>query len=141
MDYHNRHLESEIKESFSFYKAVLLVGARQVGKTTLLRHAFPDFKVVTFDPVQDVMQARSNPDLFLESVGFPVILDEVQYAPELFPALKRRMDERGATSQYVLTGSQNPMLLKQIAESMAGRVAIFELESYSVQERNVEEPL
>ena len=141
MDYHNRHLESEIKESFSFYKAVLLVGARQVGKTTLLRHAFPDFKVVTFDPVQDVMQARSNPDLFLESVGFPVILDEVQYAPELFPALKRRMDERGATSQYVLTGSQNPMLLKQIAESMAGRVAIFELESYSLQERNAEEPV
>ena len=93
-------------------------------------------RIVTFDPVQDVMQARSSPDLFLDSVKCPVILDEVQYAPELFPALKRRMDERGTSGQYLLTGSQNPMLLKEVAESMAGRVTIFELESYSVLERN-----
>ena len=85
MDYHNRHLECEIRESLAFYKAILLIGARQVGKTTLLRHAFPDFKIITFDPVLDIMQARSNPDLFLESIGSPVILDEVQYVPELFP--------------------------------------------------------
>lgn len=141
MNYHNRHLEKELVESLAFYKAILLIGARQVGKTTLVRHAFPDFRMITFDPVRDVMQARSNPDLFLESVGCPIILDEVQYAPELFPALKRRMDERGTVGQYVLTGLQNPMLLAEIAESMAGRVAIFELESYSVHERTAEEPV
>ena len=141
MHYHNRHLESEIRESLAFYKAILLIGARQVGKTTLLRHVFPDFKIITFDPVLDIMQARSNPDLFLESIGTPVILDEVQYVPELFPALKRRMDDQGITGQYVLTGSQNPMLLKQVAESMAGRVAIYELESYSVQERFIADPV
>ena len=135
MNYHHRHLEAEIKKCSGFSKAILLVGARQVGKTTLLRHAFPDFKVITFDPVMDIMQARSNPDLFLESVGRQVVLDEVQYAPELFPALKRRMDACEESGQYVLTGSQNPMLLKQIAESLAGRVTIFELESYTVQER------
>ena len=136
MNYHNRHIEQEIKDCFGFSKAILLVGARQVGKTTLLRHAFPDMRIVTFDPIQDIMRARSSPDLFLDSVKCPVILDEVQYVPELFPALKRRMDERGTSGQYLLTGSQNPMLLKEVAESMAGRVAVFELESYSVLERN-----
>lgn len=135
MNYHHRHLESELKENVAFSKVILLIGARQVGKTTLLRHAFPNFKVVTFDPVIDVMQARSNPDMFLDSVGCPVILDEVQYVPELFPALKRRVDECDEAGQYVLSGSQNPMLLKEVSESMAGRVTIFELESYSVQER------
>lgn len=136
MNYHIRHIEQEIKDCFGFSKAILLVGARQVGKTTLLKHAFPDVRIVTFDPVQDIMRARSNPDLFLDSVKCPVILDEVQYAPEIFPALKRRIDERGASGQYLLTGSQNPMLLKEVAESMAGRVTVFELESYSVLERN-----
>lgn len=52
MNYHNRHLEKELVESLAFYKDILLVGARQVGKTTLLRHAFPDFRMITFDPVQ-----------------------------------------------------------------------------------------
>ena len=140
MNYHVRTIEQEIKDSFEFSKAILVVGARQVGKTTLLRHLFPDIRVITFDPVLDAMQARSSPDLFLDSIKTPVILDEVQYAPELFPALKRRMDTDENAGQYLLTGSQNPLLLKQVAESMAGRVAVFELENYSVSERGLAEP-
>ena len=136
MEYHSRNIEQEIKDSFEFSKAILVIGVRQVGKTTLLRHLFPDFRVITFDPVRDIMQARSSPDLFLESVKPPVILDEVQYVPELFPALKRRMDANENAGQYLLTGSQNPLLLKQVAESMAGRVTVFELEAYSVSERS-----
>ena len=136
MKYHTRNIEQEIMDSFEFSKAILVVGARQVGKTTLLRHLFPGFRMITFDPVLDVMQARSSPDLFLESVKTPVILDEVQYVPELFPALKRRMDANGNVGQYLLTGSQNPLLLQQVAESMAGRVTIFELDAYSVSERS-----
>ena len=135
MDYLPRHLEQDIKEGLQCAKAILLVGARQVGKTTLLKHLFPNFKVITFDPIQDVMGARSNPDLFLDSVGSPVILDEVQYAPELFPALKRRMDSNPGKGQFLLSGSQNPLLLKQVSESLAGRVFVYELESYSVSER------
>ena len=135
MDYLPRHLEHELTEGLRNAKAILLVGARQVGKTTLLKHLFPNVKVVTFDPVQDVMGARANPDLFLDSVGSPVILDEVQYAPELFPALKRRMDADSSKGQFLLSGSQNPLLLKQVAESLAGRIFIFERESYSVPER------
>lgn len=135
MNYRKRNIEREIRDSFEFSKAILVIGARQVGKTTLLRHLFPDLRVITFDPVIDVMQARSSPDLFLDSIKTPVILDEVQYAPELFPALKRRMDANENVGQYLLTGSQNPLLLKQVAESMAGRVTVFELEAYSVSER------
>ena len=137
-EYVRRHLEGELREAFGWAKALLLVGARQVGKTTLLRHVFPELKVVTFDPVTDTMGARANPELFLETLKGSAILDEVQYVPELFPALKRRMDAAGSTGQYVLSGSQNPLLLKQVAESLAGRVAVYELEGYSVAERSGE---
>ena len=136
MEYFKRHLEDDLREGFSLSKAILLIGARQVGKTTLLKHLFPSVRIITFDPVLDVMQARANPDLFLESVKTPVILDEVQYAPELFPALKRRMDEHPAKGQYLLSSSQNPLLLRQVSESLAGRVTVFELESCSVPERS-----
>ena len=135
MDYLPRHLEFDLAEGLRSAKAILLIGARQVGKTTLLKHLFPTVKVVTLDPVLDVMGARENPDLFLDSVGSPVILDEVQYAPELFPALKRRMDINPAKGQFLLSGSQNPLLLKQVSESLAGRIFVYELESYSVPER------
>lgn len=135
MEYKTRHLEEEIRTGIAYSKAILLVGARQTGKTTLLKHLFPKMRIVTFDPLLDVMQARSNPDLFLDSISTPIILDEVQYAPELFPALKRRLDSSDEKGRYLLTGSQNPMLLKQVSESMAGRVLIYTLESYSVPER------
>lgn len=135
MAYFHRYLEDEIRDGFGVAKAILLVGARQVGKTTLLKHLFPGIKLVTFDPVADVMGARANPDLFLETVGTPAILDEVQYAPELFPALKRRLDAGEGPGQYLLSGSQNPLLLRQVAESMAGRVLVYELEACSVGER------
>ena len=135
MTYFSRHIEAELQESFRNAKAILVVGARQVGKTTLLKHLFPKVKIVTFDPVLDIMEARANPDLFLDSVGSPVILDEVQYAPELFPALKRRIDTNPSNGQFLLSGSQNPLLLKQVSESLAGRILIFELESCSVAER------
>lgn len=134
MEYFARHLENEIREGFSVAKAILLVGARQVGKTTLLKHLFPGVKLVTFDPVMDVMGARSDPDLFLETLGTPAILDEVQYAPELFPALKRRLDAGDGKGRYLLSGSQNPLLLKRVSESLAGRILVYELEACSVAE-------
>ena len=135
MEYVKRHLEGELREAFGWAKAILLVGARQVGKTTLLRHVFPELRMVTFDPVTDTMGARANPELFLETLKGPAILDEAQYAPELFPVLKRRMDTDGGKGQYVLSGSQNPLLLRQVAESLAGRVVVYEMEGYSVAER------
>jgi len=84
---------------------------------------------VVFDPVQDLHGARSDPDLFLDSFPPPLILDEVQYAPELLPALKRRVDRLDERGRYLLTGSQNLAVLETVAESLAGRVGILPLQA------------
>ena len=134
MRYLTRHLETQILESSKYFKAILLLGARQVGKSTLFSHLFPEVKAIVFDPVQDIYGARQDPELFLESFPPPLILDEVQYVPELLAALKRKMDKSEAKGQYFLTGSQNLSMLKNVAESMAGRVGIFHLDDFTLQE-------
>lgn len=134
MDFKQRHLSSRIVEASKYFKVILVVGARQVGKSTLLNHLFPQVKTIVFDPDQDLFGARKDPDLFLSSFAGPLILDEVQYAPELLPALKRRVDQSQAKGQYFLTGSQNMSMLRNVAESMAGRVAVVHLENFTLQE-------
>lgn len=134
MRYLPRLLEKQILESAKHFKAILLLGARQVGKSTLLSHLFPDVKSIVFDPVQDIYNARQDPEFFLNSFPTPLILDEVQYVPELLASLKRKIDKNDAKGQYFLTGSQNFSMLRNIAESMAGRVAIFHLENFTPQE-------
>jgi predicted AAA+ superfamily ATPase len=134
MKYLSRHIEGQILESSKYFKAILLLGARQVGKSTLLSHLYPEMKSVIFDPIQDIYRARQDPELFLESFPAPLILDEVQYVPELLAALKRKMDRSDAKGQYFLTGSQNFSMLRTVAESMAGRVAIFHLDNFTPQE-------
>ena len=129
--YKTRFLEEKVAELAKYFKIILVTGARQVGKTTMLRHVFPDYKHITFDPVEDVYNARKDPDLFLDNFPPPLILDEIQYAPELLPTLKRRVDLSDGKGGYVLTGSQNIMMMKIVAESMAGRVGIVELPSMS----------
>lgn len=134
MLYHSRFAERRLKEFGRWFKAVMLLGARQTGKTTLLRQTFPDVPLLTFDPVQDLHGARQSPDLFLDSFPPPLILDEIQYAPELFAALKRRIDALEKPGQYFLTGSQNPVMLEQVAESLAGRVGILDLDVMGAEE-------
>lgn len=134
MDYKTRHLESRIKEAAKYFKIVLVLGARQVGKSTLLHHVFPDAQVILFEPLQDLYNARTDPDLFLNNFPSPLILDEVQYAPELLSTLKRRVDASEKKGQYFLTGSQNLSVLKTVAESMAGRVGILNLDGFTPEE-------
>ena len=134
MRYLHRHIEKQILESAQYFKAILILGARQVGKSTLLSHLFPDVKAIVFDPVQDIYKAREDPEFFLDSFPSPLILDEVQFVPELLASLKRRMDRSDAKGQYFLTGSQNFSMLRTVAESMAGRVAIFHLDNFTPQE-------
>ena len=134
MNYLPRHLEQQILESAKYFKAILLLGARQVGKSTLFSHLFPNIKTIVFDPVQDLYGARQDPELFLDSFPSPLVLDEVQYVPELLAALKRKMDRNEEKGQYFLTGSQNFSMLRTVAESMAGRVAIFHLDNFTPQE-------
>lgn len=132
--YHKRLIERKFREYAAHFKVVLILGARQVGKSTLLDHVFPDLKKIVFDPVQDLFGARQDPELFLNTFPTPLILDEIQYAPELLPAIKRRVDLSEKKGQYFLTGSQNLNLLKSVAESMAGRVGILHLDGMTLSE-------
>ena len=126
-----RHLGQAILSASKHFKIILLLGARQTGKSTLLRHLLPDVKMIVFDPVQDLYEARKDPDRFLDLFPPPLILDEVQFVPELLAALKRRVDKSELKGQYYLTGSQNFSVLKSVSESMAGRVAIFHLDPFT----------
>ena len=127
MQYRTRQIEKRLAALARHFKVVLITGARQVGKSTLLAHAFPGVKMITFDPIQDVYGARLDPDLFLDNFPPPLILDEIQFAPELLPAIKRRVDRADAPGQYFLSGSQQLALLRGITESMAGRVGMLHL--------------
>ncbi len=98
MHYQTRHLEDKIQEMAKHFKAILVQGARQVGKSTLLSHLYPHIKTVVFDPVIDLHNARQDPDLFLNAFRSPVILDEVQFVPEGLAAIKRRIDLSGDCS-------------------------------------------
>ena len=134
MNYRPRHIETKLRAYAEHFKIVLVVGARQTGKSTLLRNVFPQLKVVVFDPIQDLYGARRDPDLFLNNFPPPIILDEIQYVPELLPAIKRAADATEKNGQYFLTGSQNLSVLKSVAESMAGRVGILQLDSMTPEE-------
>lgn len=134
MVYLERHVERKLREMAGFFRTVLVTGARQTGKSTLLSHVFPKHRAIVFDPVQDIYGARRDPDQFLASFPPPLILDEVQYVPELLPALKRHVDQHKTPGQYLLTGSQNLNVLKTVAESLAGRVGVLHLEGMTLSE-------
>lgn len=123
----DRHIQVPLKRFLKNFKVVLLCGARQTGKTTLLKHLLPQHNFVTFDQNQDLYNARSDPDLFLSNFPSPLILDEIQFIPELLPAIKRHVDLSISPGQYILTGSQNLIMMKHVTESLAGRVGILEL--------------
>jgi len=113
----------------------MVTGARQVGKTTFLEAMKSNERnyVTLDDPLERVI-AQSDPALFLQKHPAPLIIDEVQYAPQLFPYLKMKVDEDKQSSQYWLTGSQKFHLMKNVTESLAGRVAIIELMGFSQAE-------
>lgn len=91
--YYKRNLEEKLQRLANNFKAVLVVGARQVGKSTLLSHCFPNYKHVTFDGLTDDFGAKADPTLFLNNFPPPIILDEIQYCPELLSPIKRYVDE------------------------------------------------
>lgn len=114
------------------FPAIVLTGARQTGKTTLLKELFPDYGYVSLDLPADAAQAEDDPSSFLSKNKKPLIIDEVQYAPKLFRHLKVAIDEsRDDNGVYILTGSQKFTLMKEVSDSLAGRCAVLELEGLS----------
>jgi predicted AAA+ superfamily ATPase len=126
--YIQRASEPYIRSIADTFPVLLVTGPRQVGKTTLLRHvAEPGRGYVTLDDPLLRQLAVEEPALFLERFEAPVIIDEIQYAPGLLPYIKMRVDRSEAKGAYWLTGSQMFHLMKNVSESLAGRVGIMHL--------------
>jgi len=134
MVYKPRILAEKLRRMVKQFPVVVVSGARQVGKSTLVAHELADWDTIVFDPAVDVANARADPDLFLDNHPPPMVLDEIQYAPELVAAIKRRVDRAGTPGQYVLTGSQQWSVLKSASESLAGRAVFLDLEGFSLGE-------
>lgn len=118
------------------FKAILVTGPRQIGKTTLLRHiAGESRKYVTLDNQSDLFLAKTDPKGFLDTYSPPVIIDEIQYAPELFPYIKILLDNSNKNGRIWMTGSQQYDMMKNVTESLAGRVVIMNLLGFSIYER------
>ena len=126
MAYIHRTLEQKIMDISRDYSCLLLIGPRQVGKTTMLEHLMEGSgrQKVTLDDVENRRLAQSDPALFLEMHPAPVLIDEVQYAPQLFSYIKINVDNGAAPGSYWLTGSQAFQLMELAQESLAGRTAI-----------------
>ncbi|MDH4276184.1 MAG: ATP-binding protein [Gammaproteobacteria bacterium] len=130
-----RTLEQAIYLINKTFPVLLLTGPRQVGKTTLLDMCAGEGRqYVTLDDLQQRELARTDPTLFLQTHGTPLTIDEVQYAPELFSAIKLVVDKEKRNGLYWLTGSQKFHLMQGISESLAGRVAVLDLLGLSLAE-------
>lgn len=128
-------ISERISQASASRPVVLLTGARQTGKSSLLRRLFPQAHYVTLDRVSIAAEAMENPSVFLDRFKGCAILDEIQYAPGLLRELKIRVDEdRQNYGRWILTGSQRIGLMDGVSESLAGRVAILQLESLSAEE-------
>ena len=134
--YITRELEHVLTQAAREFPAVVLTGPRQSGKTTLLKHLFAkDCAYVSLEPLDVRSAAAADPRSFLEMHQPPVIFDEAQYAPELLPYIKERIDKnRSKHGQYLLTGSQNLLLMERVTESLAGRAAMLRLLPLSYRE-------
>ena len=131
-----RNIETDLRQwkDSDIRKPLVLRGARQVGKSRLLQELFPKFPHITFDPVMDIENAKADPDLFLRNRKPPIILDEIQYVPNLVPAIKRMVDQDKRPSQFLITGSQQWEVMKNLAESLTGRAVFLDLESFALKE-------
>lgn len=136
MDYITRNLENVVKQVTKEYPVVLVTGPRQVGKTTMLWKLMEGTErgYVTLDDLNERSLAKKDPELFLQLHKPPVLIDEVQYAPELFTYIKMHVDKNRNPGAFWLTGSQVFKLMRGVQESLAGRVAVLSLTSLSQAE-------
>ena len=133
--YYQRTIEPTIKKISETFPVLIVTGPRQVGKTTLLSHlAEPERKIVSLDNPTVRSFAKSDPEMFLQRYAPPVLIDEIQYAPELFDYIKVYVDREKKCGDFWLTGSQTFRMMKQVTESLAGRAGIVRMLGFSSQE-------
>jgi hypothetical protein len=138
----DRHSEILLKRMAGQFPAVLVTGARQAGKTSLLRHLYPQASYLSLDLPANAEAAHTAPEKFLDQYPAPVIIDEIQYAPSLLRYLKYRIDKDRSPGQYLLTGSQVFPLMQGVSESLAGRCAVLNLHTLSMTElRDANNPI
>ena len=134
MKYIRRNIEATVLKTARTFKVLFLTGSRQVGKSTLLTKLFDEYRQITFDDPTVLIQAKTEPGLFISENHPPLLLDEIQYAADLFPYIKMVCDASDERGQYLLTGSQQFHFMKDLSESLAGRVGILELTPLSLRE-------
>lgn len=144
--YINRNIESVIEKMSKGFPVIMVTGPRQVGKTTMLMYINKNINYVSLDNLNARDLAISDPELFLETYKAPLVIDEFQYAPNLLSYIKMRVDEarlnnvlssgKEVTTMYYLTGSQSFLSMKNVSESLAGRVGIIEMYGLSTNELN-----
>ena len=123
-------LKSRVKSS----KCTLIVGARQVGKSTLVKREFPEFNRSNFDDRLTRVQAKEEPKLFFLNNPCPLFIDEVQKESSILEEIKLKVDDSDERGQFILSGSQKLELMKGVSESLAGRVSVYELSGLSLRE-------
>lgn len=134
MAYIERAITPVIQKRVSSSKCLLLTGARQVGKSTLVKHMFPDYHRANFDDRLTRLQAKEEPKLFFLNNPRPLFIDEVQKENSILEEIKLIIDESGKRGEFILSGSQKLELMKGMSESIAGRVSVLELSGLSLRE-------
>ena len=132
--YYHRHADETIRKLSSMFGAVLVTGARQVGKTTLLKEVAANARYVSLDDRIQLTSAREQATTFFRDNPPPVFVDEVQYAPNLFPQIKLILDQKKLKGQFCLSGSQQFEMMRNVTESLAGRLGILVLPGLSLRE-------
>ena len=134
MAYIERAITPILKSRVSASKCLLLTGARQVGKSTIIRHVFPEYNRVSFDDRLARLQAREEPRLFFLNHPMPLFIDEVQKEHSILEEIKLIADDSDLRGGFILSGSQKLELMKGVSESLAGRVSVMELPALSLRE-------
>ncbi len=133
--YIDREIEGKLRSYLKQFKVVLVTGARQTGKTTLLKHCLGgEYEYATLDDMNNLDLAITDPKAFLNSDRIPIIVDEVQQAPDLFRQVKLVVDSLDQYGAVILTGSQTYQLMQGVSESLAGRIGILEMSGLSLRE-------